>query len=459
MNKKPIDIIIVSYNAKDKLKRCINSVRKFTKEWNYLITVIDNGSRDGTKRFLRSQKDLNVIYNNSNLGFAKAINLALKKTKNELIVCLDDDTEVTENWLNGLYKEIAKKKVGIVGPQLLFPNLKFHFSAFLIIDNGININNMFRERYLRTQEVDGVSGACWLMKRELLRNVGYFDERFSPCAYEDMDYCFRVRLSGCKIIYTTQVKVIHHHLTRYTPTENYNRFSKKWPSTPTISLADDNIANKCNIKAMRYLDSGEFKKAAKELKKVAKVDMYLLPPNLLWQLGCAYFNKGHYREALIEFKKINNPYSDGSELFTIGYCLHKTDKDKEAFKIFKRLLKDYLSNHLGYYGLGLCYDKKEQYQQATFVFRKAIRTQPKFYPAYNSLGTVYFKAGKVKQSTEVFKKAIKINPVYQDAHYNLGVCYQELRKYKEAVKSYKRALKINPRDKEARDNLKAIINE
>ena len=424
MNRRPVDIIIVSYNAKDKLKRCVSSVRKFTKGWDYLITIIDNGSRDGTKRFLRSQKDLNVIYNNSNLGFAKASNIAFRETFNEFIAFLTDDIEVTENWLDGLYKEIVnKKKVGIVSPQLLFPNLNFQFSAFLLANNRININKVFQGRYLKLQEVDGVCGACWLMKRELLGNVGYFDEQFSPCAFEDIDYCLRVRLAGYKIIYTTQVKVIHHHLTRYTPTENYNRFSKKWPSVPMISLANDNIVNKSKIKAKRY------------------------------------FDKGHYREALIQFKKVNDPYRDGGELFTIGYCLYKTGKNKEASKIFKKMLKYRLLKHLAYYGLGLCHDKKNRYQQAIVSFRKAIRTQPKFYPAYNSSGTVYFKAGKVKQSTEVFKKAIKINPVYQDAHYNLGVCYQELRKYKEAVKSYKRALKTDPRDKEARDNLKAIINE
>ena len=423
MNKKPVDIIILSYNVKNKLKRCINSVRKFTKGWDYLITVIDNGSRDGTKRFLRSQKDLNIIYNNSNLGFAKARNLAFRKTKNELIVCLDDDIKVTKNWLDGLYKEMVnKKKVGIVGPRVLFPNLNFQFSAFLIANKKININKIFRGRYLKVQEVDGVYGACWLIKRELLRNVGYFDEQFW-CGYEDIDYCLRVRLAGYKIIYTTQATVSHHHLFRYKVSDNFEKFLKKWPDVSTISLTDDNIVNKSKIKARKYLTGG------------------------------------YYDKALIEFKNVSKPYRDGNLLLTIDYCLYKIGKNKEPVGLFKKMLKYRLSKQVAYYSLGLCYNEKNRYQQAMAVFKKAIRIQPKFYPAYNSLGAVYFETGKIKRSINEFKKAIKINPVFQDAHYNLGVSYQQLGKYKEAIKSYKKALEINPKDKEAKDNLKTIINE
>ncbi len=126
-----VDIIIVTYNAKNKLRRCINSVKKHTKE--YLLTVVDNCSRDGTSQYLKRLKNVNVIRAKKNLGFSAGANLGLKKTNNEFVVLLDDDTEVTENWLIGLSNHIKNKpKVGIVGCKIIFPDNTIHAADYRV---------------------------------------------------------------------------------------------------------------------------------------------------------------------------------------------------------------------------------------------------------------------------------------------------------------------------------------
>ena len=199
------DMIIVTYNAKDKLKQCLESVEKHTNGMSYLLTIVNNHSTDGAFEFLKNYKKDNVQIINAkkNLGFCGGTNLALKNTANKFIVLLDDDAEVTKKWLDRLYKQIKDKpKVGIVGCKIVFPDNKIHSADYRVkplqlvgageIDKG-------QRDYIR--ECDAVVGACWLMRRELIKKVGYFDKRFFPCQHEDIDYCLRTRLAGYKIIY------------------------------------------------------------------------------------------------------------------------------------------------------------------------------------------------------------------------------------------------------------------
>ena len=101
-HKVPVDIIVVTRNAKANLKRCLNSVLKNTEGWDFLITIIDNGSSDGTKEYLKddSLRGIKILSFDKNVGLAKAINVGVKNTHRDLIVLLDDDCEVTPGWRN-----------------------------------------------------------------------------------------------------------------------------------------------------------------------------------------------------------------------------------------------------------------------------------------------------------------------------------------------------------------------
>lgn len=242
-----IDIIVVTRNAKEKLKACLSSIKKYTTTVPYKLTVINNNSSDGTKAFLDRYHEwkLRIFHSRKNLGFSGAANIALKKTQSNFIALLDDDVRVTKNWLEGLYGEIKKSpSVGIVGPKVVYPDKKI-FSAGIFIWKHIifNIGSGYPDRGERDYvgPVDGLNGACWLIRRKLIGKVGYFDKRFFPCQWEDVDYCIRTRLAGYKIIYNGKVTVVHHSLLRTLGRNNRIKFIKKWPDLSMFPMARPKI--------------------------------------------------------------------------------------------------------------------------------------------------------------------------------------------------------------------------
>jgi len=239
-----IDIIVVTYNAKNKLRLCLQSIEKYTKDMPYRLTIVNNNSQDKTAEYLNKKYAFNqkakIIHAKKNMGFSGAANLALKATSNKLVALLDDDVEVTKGWLMKLHQSIKKKpSIAIIGPKVMLPNKKI-FCAEMIIWNHIILPVGMKEKdngqrdYIR--KVDALCGACWLIKRNIIKKIGFFDERFFPCQMEDVDYCVRARLAGYKIIYNGKITVIHHNLYRALGNKNWLRFVKKWPNLSMFPL-------------------------------------------------------------------------------------------------------------------------------------------------------------------------------------------------------------------------------
>lgn len=302
-----VDIIIVTYNAKDKLRHCLESVIKYTKGLKYLITVVDNKSIDGTRGFLKKHyKDkINLMVNEKNLGFSGAANIALKNTSAEFIVFLDDDTEVTKGWLKRLYQKLLDSpRVGIVGCKISYPNNRI-FSADLRL--GMKLagkDEIDRGQRDYVKECDALVGACWLMKRELIKRVGFFDERFYPCQHEDLDYCLRTRLAGYKIIYNGKVKIIHHHLFRDRGCfkRNTQKLFKKWGKDilHKFPLKDSDPRDIHLKHGIEYIRKKKFSLALNEFKKAESFDKIFSEP---YYKGLALEGLGRFKEAIQEFKK------------------------------------------------------------------------------------------------------------------------------------------------------------
>ena len=234
-----IDIIIVTYNAEKKLRRCLKSIEKNTRDIDYCLTILDNASTDKTGVYLKKysktvdKKLLRIIRSSKNLGFSGGANKAIKITKNKFIALIDDDAEVTKGWLSGLYsKIIGQNSVGIVGPKLLTPDGRIAGAGMFIWDRiilqiGLGEKDTGQRNYIR--DVDCLAGPCWLIRREIFEKIGYFDERFFPSQYEDIDYCVRARLAGYRIIYDGTSSLTHHNLLRGSTNINRKKFFKKWP--------------------------------------------------------------------------------------------------------------------------------------------------------------------------------------------------------------------------------------
>jgi len=211
----PVTLLILNYNGKRFLKECLDSVLK-TDYPNFEVVVIDNASTDGSVEFIeKNYPQVRIIKNNRNYGFAVAYNLAIKTVKNEYLVLLNNDVIVEPDWLKKLISYISNGKVAAVNPKMLFADDRKRINAAGgncdIYGVGWNRGNgeIDNGQYDKVEEVFYVNGAALLTKKSVWKDVGAFDERFFLYG-EDLDWCWRARLKGYKILYVPDSKIYHH---------------------------------------------------------------------------------------------------------------------------------------------------------------------------------------------------------------------------------------------------------
>lgn len=220
-----LSIIILTWNSKGMLQRCLESIFDNTDIEDCEIIVVDNGSQDGTQEMLKANfPEVRVIRNNVNRGVAPARNQGLKLARGEYLLILDVDAIVKRGAIDTLVEFMERKEVvGLVGPKLIYPNgdlqyscrkfptvlskvfrrVPFHFARSFLEDEE------YRDwDHSSVREVDYVIGACQLIRRDTLEEVGYLDDKmfYGP---EDVDYCLRLRKANWKIVYNPKAEVIH----------------------------------------------------------------------------------------------------------------------------------------------------------------------------------------------------------------------------------------------------------
>ncbi|WP_321491625.1 glycosyltransferase [uncultured Desulfobacter sp.] len=240
-----ISIVIPVYNKVDYSYRCLKSIiEKSNTQIPYEVIVVDNGSSDNTADLLRNTKGLTPIINEENKGFVGACNMGADKARGRYILFLNNDTQVTEGWLDSLIKPFEEdKNVGITGAKLLYPDGTLQEAGNIIWQDASGWNygrggDPDCPAYCYEKEVDYCSGACLMIPAELWRKAGGFDQRYAPAYYEDTDLCFTIRKLGYKVIYQPLAKVVHYEgITSGTDIntgfkrfqqENHKKFFDKW---------------------------------------------------------------------------------------------------------------------------------------------------------------------------------------------------------------------------------------
>lgn len=228
--QKKLSIVIVNYNVRNLLKKCLESVFKYEKDIEFEVIVADNNSKDHSQKMLkRDFPQVKLIENKRNLGFSKGCNQGIKESQGRYILLLNPDTELTPGGFKKMIDFMdTRPEVGICGPKMTdqegnlhlscrsFPSYLTAISSSQSILNRIFPENFLSQKYLlrnldhsQIQEVDWVSGSCLLAKREMLEKIGLLDERFYLYV-EDVDLCYRAKKSGFSVFYFPAVVVIHH---------------------------------------------------------------------------------------------------------------------------------------------------------------------------------------------------------------------------------------------------------
>jgi GT2 family glycosyltransferase len=224
-----LSIIIVNWNSAEFLRACIHTIRANTKGLDYEIIVVDSASSgDDVERIGLEFPSITLIASRENLGFARANNLGFRHSTGEYVLFLNPDTELVGASINQLLEVIERlPKAGIIGAKLLnsdgsvqltsirpFPGV---LSQMLETDYLLrawpscplwDISPLFSEG-TEAVEVDVISGACMLMRRQVFQEAGEFSEDYFMYA-EDIDLNYKVRKASFRNFYVGAAVVIHH---------------------------------------------------------------------------------------------------------------------------------------------------------------------------------------------------------------------------------------------------------
>jgi len=216
MSRMDLSIIIVSFNARADLERCLESLHAAPPAVPHEILVVDNGSTDGSIDVARRRPDVRLIEVGSNVGFARASNAGIRASRGANLLLLNSDTVVPAAAIDGLLAALDRDRdVAVVGPRLVDASGRAELSFGRMIGplNELRQKRLARSRAVedrasRRQYPDWVSGACLLVRRADAEAVGLLDERYFMYT-EDVDFCAAIRARGRRVLFTPEVEVVH----------------------------------------------------------------------------------------------------------------------------------------------------------------------------------------------------------------------------------------------------------
>ncbi len=225
-----LSVIVVNHNTKEVLRACLQSLQAAAASGHVEVIVVDNGSSDGSCAMVASDFPwVRLIALPDNRGFAVANNIGMRAARGRFFLALNSDTEVLDDALRRIADFMeANADVGALGPRLLnsdgtlqyscrrFPSFRTALFHRYSLMTRLFPRNRFSQQYLmtdvghdHTMDVDWVSGAALVVRREVFDQTGGFDEGFFMYA-EDVDWCYRIKQAGWRVVYFPEAQILHH---------------------------------------------------------------------------------------------------------------------------------------------------------------------------------------------------------------------------------------------------------
>ncbi|MEW6989399.1 glycosyltransferase [Colwelliaceae bacterium 6441] len=258
-NTIDVSIIVPVYNQWEFTKQCLHSIIQNVKSVNYEVILADDGSSDDTIKAKEIFENLIVVRPEKNLGFLLNCNNAARHAKGKYIVLLNNDTVVNPHWLEALFDKMEKdSKIAICGSKLLYPDGTMQEAGGIVWNDASGWNfgrndDPNKPEYCYVKEVDYISGASIMIRKDFWLEVDGFDERYVPAYYEDADLAFEARSRGYKVVFHPHSTIIHFEGKSHgTDTsggikayqiENQKKFRNKWQD----KLTNEHVKNATNI--------------------------------------------------------------------------------------------------------------------------------------------------------------------------------------------------------------------
>jgi GT2 family glycosyltransferase len=214
-----VSILIPTRDNPQLLRNCLRSLRCRTDYAPYEILVIDNGSRrPETLRYLRDCRADKVLRYDMPFNHSLLNNLAAREANGDLLLLLNDDTEVINpGWLQAMVEQTLRPEVGAVGAWLFHPDGRTQHNGIVLgigpvaspLHSGITRDGLDRGTCRLIRNVSAVTGACLMVRKKLYQEIGGLDARHLPTSFNDVDLCLRLRQAGYRIIQTPLARLWH----------------------------------------------------------------------------------------------------------------------------------------------------------------------------------------------------------------------------------------------------------
>ena len=258
-----VSIVIPCYNQINYTYQCLISIKENTdfQKTPYEVIIADDVSTDATREIGFYADNLVIARNRENMGFLKNCNQAAEIAKGKYIFFLNNDTKVNAGWLESLVSLIeSDDSIGMVGSKLVYPDGRLQEAGGIIWSDGSGWNygrlqDPEEPEYNYVKEVDYISGAAIMIRTDLWKEIGGFDERFAPAYYEDTDLAFEVRKHGKKVVFQPKSVITHFEgVSNGTDTQdtsglkhyqvvNQEKFKEKWAEELKSQSVNDGNPN------------------------------------------------------------------------------------------------------------------------------------------------------------------------------------------------------------------------
>jgi GT2 family glycosyltransferase len=225
-----VSIIVVNWNTWKLLTECLRSLAQFRGRYVAEVIVLDNGSKDGSQEAIRREfPGVRLIENGANLGFAKANNIGIRAAKGRYLCLVNSDVRVLNDCIDRLVDFMDHHpETGIVGPQILYPDMRiqdscrkfpspwnnfcsaFKLNRLLPRNSFFSGEHMFYFPHDMTLKVDSIAGCFMLARKDAVEEVGLLDEQFFMYA-EEVDWSKRFSQCGWQIMFYPEAQAVHHH--------------------------------------------------------------------------------------------------------------------------------------------------------------------------------------------------------------------------------------------------------
>ena len=221
MMNPQVSIVIASWNVRQLLRGCLQSLRDALQRLTHEVFVVDNASTDGSADMVRTEfPEVTLIANRENVGFGRANNQALARCRGAYVLFLNPDTVVPEESVEALMRFLDQRpKVAMVGPELPDGRGRLLFNWSRLSPRGISeqlvetlVSIVCRSHpvihFPQPRRVRWLTGACWLVRRSVFDRIGPFDKHLFLYG-EELDVCHRLRKAGWEIWFLREVRVVH----------------------------------------------------------------------------------------------------------------------------------------------------------------------------------------------------------------------------------------------------------